>query len=469
MRLSLRAKGVTLAERDLDGPLLMPPVGTAVATRSALATVLDVIDDGGDTPDLLVGALPLVWWKRSSRSVEVAFLEVPAPPPFIYGDVAAMWERLLASSMPAVESVSLQARAPGRGRMDGNRLRPEAIPPAYAACRRMLGNWPEVETVATIWRPADMRGGREDLVETDRRAGSKPGIVTPRGMSIPDRVARRQRSSATWNSGRLAAACRSLVDAMNNPPPSWESPVVLARPIALVGERAAGQRSAVDPPVSSWPPIAQAALAAVLDARIALALAGEGSDHVPLSHIWRLYENWLVTAVVDALVPLLGPGREITEGSGWGWQWSDGPVLVRVHAQATIGAEPDTDLCGHPDGLVSVLSDLRPDVLVSVCERDGGQAILCVDAKRRIAATKMDASEVAGAASKYVWGIRSGTDPDTPIASTIIASSAPIPDMHDLHEARISTCFLLPSTGGEEFAALVTGRVAALIAGVRPG
>jgi len=448
---------------------MMTPEGTTVIGRSASVTSLEVGGVDDERPDLLVGAVPLVWWDRSDRAAAVSFMEVPPPEPFVSTDIEAMWTRLLDSSLPSLESVPLQGRVTGGARRDGYRLRSEAVPRALAACRRMLGDWPELEASSVIWRPVDMRGGREDLATTDRRAGARLGTVTSDGVAIPDRVARRHRSSIRWRSDRLAVACRTLAKALREVQLTPEDGVFLARPLDWVAERASSGGASLDPPVSSWPHAAQAAFGAVLNARIALAFEGAGSRHVPLSHIWRLYENWLVTRVEDALTGELGAGEEIQIGATTAQQWQAGSVLVRVHPQATIGRHVDRDFCGHPDGLVSVSSDLRPDVLVSVSDPAGVQAVVCVDAKRRIAQSAMDASEVAAAASKYVWGIRSGADLDElVVASTIVASSARLPDMHDEGRSRVSTRFLLPSAGVAEFDALVVAEVRRLVMSVQP-
>jgi hypothetical protein len=239
----------------------------------------------------------------------------------------------------------------------------------------------------------------------------------------------------------------------------------LTRPFVLAAEKSGGMR-AVDPPVSSWPPVAQSTLSAVLEARVALEAAREGSDRVPLSDVWRLYESWLATAVVAALRPLLGPGEPLRSEGSWGWQWTPGSTMVRVRAQPKIGSEADASLTGHSAGLLSVLGDLRPDVLITVCDPNAEQAVLCVEAKRRTAKTAMKASGVGEAAAKYAWGIRSGDDPDTPVASVIVASSAAVEAVHDEARARISSRFLLPSQGRADFDRRVRERVEGLLSAV---
>ncbi len=467
MRVSLRARGETVASEEIAGQLLILPTGMRVATRSGSEVVLELAKSGSEAPDLLVGEVPLVYGNPGSGSAEVAFVKVQPPSPFTAEDVEAMWDGLLETTLRTFSSSPGQGRREGPSPVFGDWLRPEAVPRAAGACRQLLTQWPSRESVTTIWTPPDIGGAPEDLVETDRRGGSKPGKLVG-GVRVPDRVARRHRSSGPWTSARLSAACHSLATAVERQLASGAGSADLVRPIRIVGERASAP-STVDPPTSSWPTSAKTTLMAVISARIALALGTERRDRVPLSRVWQLYESWLAIAVVEALHPLLGRGQETRNGSSWCWEWALDSRLVRVHPQATIGAKANGALAGHPDGLVSVLSDLVPDVLVTVCDPEGEQRALCVEAKRRTAKTEMIASEVAEAAAKYVWGIRSGADLDTPIASVILASSANLAGMHDVPRGRVSSCFVLPTQGREAFGKLVRQRVEALLAAVGAG
>lgn len=466
MRVSLRARGETVAEEELGGPLLIRPGGMRVVNGSGSGLVLELEGSGKEVPDMLVGEVPLVWWDPAERSVAVSFVKVRPPDPFVEEDIAEMWGRLVSTSLRGLTLPPGQGRAPGPRPTRGDWLRPEAVPHARSACRYLLAHWPEREKVTTIWSPADMRGAPEDLVETERRGGSRPGLEVG-SFLIPDKVAKRHRSTAPWASAQLAAACRSLVKAVEARLSSSAEAGALVRPIREVAERA-GVSRAVDPSRSSWPPIAREVFAAVLGAHVSLEMSTDPTGLVPLSNVWRLYESWLAITAADALKPVLGDGAELQDETGWGWEWIQGSVRVRVRAQAVIGAEADPDLAGHPDGLLSVLSNLKPDVLVTVCDPAGAQGVLCVEGKRRTAKTEMEASEVAAAGAKYAWGIRSGVDPTTPIASVIVASSAALSGMHDEEEGRVSTCFLLPSQGQKEFEALLTHRVKGLIAAVSP-
>jgi hypothetical protein len=406
--------------------------------------------------------VPLVFWDTVSRSIKVEFLEVPAPPPFESGDIQSMWKELLDFPLHLITSVAMQGRGTGSATTAGQPLASEALPRAISGCRRLLRRWPSKETRETIWRPADMQGGREDLRATDR-AGARQGGVKLGRKVIPDRVARRQRGSIPWTSPRLAGACRTLATYLEQARLDG-SERVLVTPLKLVSQCAAPAQAVPDPPLSSWPGNARTTFRAVIEALVGLAVADRGGLHVPLSDVWRIYENWIALRVLLVLEKRFGPVDPVGEGAVWSAEWNFDGIVVRLHSQREIGAPSDDKTAGHPDGLISVSSDLQPDVLISVTSADGDQALFCVDAKRRIAATEMDAGDVATAASKYIWGIRMADDPDVlPVETTLIVSSAGLAAVHDVERSRIFGLFALPSQGTEDFDSFIDEELKRLI------
>src|SRR5213076_1762856 len=131
---SLRVNHATVAVTELDGPLLVQPEGMRL-TKGDGGGVLELAEE---RPDLLVGEMPLVWWDRKKRSLEVSFLEVSPPPPFSTDDITVMWSQIVESSLAALPARPGQGRALGRARPAGSWLRPEAVPRALLACRRIL-------------------------------------------------------------------------------------------------------------------------------------------------------------------------------------------------------------------------------------------------------------------------------------------------------------------------------------------
>jgi hypothetical protein len=461
MRIELRAEGKLLATRELGGPLLLPPPGIVLAAKSPGVQVLEPLS-GPEAPDLLVGSLPLVWWDSGSGSVAVEFLDVPAPPPFDEADVESMWEALLASSLPLTPSVPLQGRGRGGAAAAGQDLRAEVLPPALSGCRRLLRRWPANERREIVWRPTDMRGGREDLRVTERIAARRGGMVTAQGV-IPDRIARRQRGSVPWTSARLAGACRTLSRSVREGGLEG-SAGILAGPLEMVAERALPLRRAPDPPLSSWPAEARATFRAVVEACVGLAVAGRGDAFVPLSDVWRMYESWIGLRALAALEGSYGPGNFIAGTAAWTCEWNLDGTTIRLHSQREIGAAPNALISGHSDSIISVSSNLRPDVLISVWNEVGDQALICIEAKRRVEPTSMRAADVAAAASKYLWGIRSASDPTSfPVDTAVVVSSAGLAAVHDIELSRIVGLSSLPSHGAEAFDDFVSSETARLV------
>ena len=320
-------------------------------------------------------------------------------------------------------------------------------------------SWPERDVTEIVWRAPEIRGGREDLRETDRSGARLAGIRRPGRSPIPDRIARRRGATAPWSSRRLATACVAFSRALRGA----VDVEIGARPLALVEQvsrRAAAQTHGPDGSISSWPHEAQAAYRAVLRVLVALAVAGVGNDRVPLCHVWRLYEAWVGVKTHEVLVERFGLGDPL-EAPWWAREWATATgACVRLHSQATVSRNADPLIaCGGP-GFVSVSSDLRPDGLIGLRSTHGSQALVCVDAKQRTSPTSMDRAGVAEAASKYLWGIRRADDMDRfGTVTTLVVSSAPVPNMYDPDRSRTDASFLLPSGGFATFREKLLGAV----------
>lgn len=424
--------------------------------------MLEPLRGFAEGPDLLVGSVPLVTWEPDLCSIAVESLDVPAPPPFEEDDIATMWKALLDFRTSLASSVASQGRDAGSAIAAGQPLATEALPRAISGCRRLIRRWPINESRETVWRPADMRGGREDLKATDR-LGARHGGVSNGLQVIPDRIARRQRGTIPWTSVRLSGACRTLAAYLREVGLDG-SGRALVQPLELVAERAAPVQRVPDPPLSSWPSQARSTFWAVIEALVGLAASGRGDAQVPLSDVWRIYESWIALRSLVVLEQRFGPVKPVGDGTAWSCEWDLGEIVVRLHSQREIGASPGGPDSGHPDGVISVSSDLRPDVLISVTSTVGDQALLCIDAKRRITATQLDAGDVATAASKYLWGIRIANDPGVlPVAKVLIVSSAGLAAVHDIERSRIFSLFALPSQGAEEFDQFVAEEVERLV------
>ena len=367
-----------------------------------------------------------------------------------------MWE----SGLLHFRFRSRTGRSPGKGERAaaaaGRGLDVRAVPAAISRLARLARSWPERDVTEIVWRSPEIRGGREDLRETDRSGARLAGIRRPGRSPIPDRIARRRGTTAPWSSRRLATACVAFDRALRK----TGDIEVGARPLALVDQvarRAAWQAHGPDGSISSWPHEVEAAYRAVLKALVALAAAGAGHDRVPLSP--RMAPIRGLGGRQDAR----GARRRVRTGGApkkrHGGRENGRQRLARVSA-STRRQRRDANFLiarGGP-GFASVSSDLRPDGLIGLRSPEGAQALVCVDAKQRTSLTAMDPAAVAEAASKYLWGIRHADDMDRfGTVTTLIASSAPVPEMYDPDRSRTDASFLLPSGGDGTFSGKLLG------------
>lgn len=470
MEVSLDVAGSTVATTQLGGPLFVAPEGTRLdKTRPEGALLRWAPAPGEIPPDVLVGSLPLIWWDRSTRTTRVDFLKVPPPEPFAADDLGLMWHSVLESSLPLAQSIPIQGRAHGHGVVSGTGFSVEALPAAVDLAGALLSEWPTRDSTQLIWRPPDAPGGREDAALTDRLGGRGLGTRGSTGTLIPDLVARRIGVSSEWGATNLAAVADALAaglaDRQVTHDDEMEQPIRLLEEVSIRANRAA---HGVAPPLSSWPHLAQTTYRAMLEALVSVSAAGSGVDSVPLCDLWRLYESWICLRTAEALSNGLGRGQ-VLDLPWWANEWVIDGVFVRLHAQATVGQIPDPRLCGHPNGVRSVSSNLRPDVLVAVWKPDGGQVFICVDAKQRTAETQMEASQVAATGSKYLWGIRDAVDVEAlPVATTLVASSAPVTPMHDPARSRIAPSWITPSRGDDTFESSLLRSVEEAISALAP-
>jgi len=455
MRVEFHARGECLAFAVLAGRLLLVPKGLK-ATPSGDGLVLEQAREDGGRLDLLVGDIPLVHADPETGLPVVSLLYVAPPPPFVQDDVRVMWSTLTSSPFPIPDSVPAQGRDAATAAPHDSGLEAPAVPAAVASVARLIRRWPDEETVDVVWRRTDIRGGREDAFATERGAGHRPGMIRD-GRAIPDMTARRRAAYTPWASRRLGAACTALaraVEASEPPGANAEVLTILHRARAL----ACSQPMAAERSISSWPSGAQSAYRTILAALVHITAASDGESLVPLCNFWRLYEAWIAVTSMSHLESSLGPGARVA-GSPWSRSWSvpDG-FEIKAHAQATVGREADQSLTGPGPGVISVSSDLRPDCLVVVVHTNGRVRLVCVDAKQRTSGTAMEAADVAAAASKYLWGLRSAQDRDQFVTTcTVIASSARVPRMHDSENSRIVATFTIPSGGGDRLREALLG------------
>ena len=104
MHVELRSCGRSVAAEDLPGPVLLVPEGL-IASSVDENLILDVPPRGTDgSPDILAGAVPLLFVDPKTYLPGVAFLDVAPPPPFVPSDVEQMWQSGLSSPIPMPDS-----------------------------------------------------------------------------------------------------------------------------------------------------------------------------------------------------------------------------------------------------------------------------------------------------------------------------------------------------------------------------
>jgi len=168
MKLVYRQGNVVCGEQEFVGDLVWVPPVLSVTYQSDGETVHASTAEG---PDLLVGRIDFVF-RTNTGTVRVGSLNVKPPAPFLENDVDVMWSSVLASVIPLAELNDHQgsAQAGELGNFNHSALI-WILEQVHAACLRILREWPQVESVESVWRPTGVVAGIEDLRETER-AGS---------------------------------------------------------------------------------------------------------------------------------------------------------------------------------------------------------------------------------------------------------------------------------------------------------
>jgi hypothetical protein len=421
---------------DLAAEPLLVPRELSQVSRSPGLLVLGPPQNADQlSADMVAGAVPLIYLHEGRP--QVAWLEIPPPPPLTFSDLKLMWKQVGDAGLPMPDSVPVQGRLPS-GSLDlHEQLLVDYLETAHELARGVLSNWPRLRASRTRWQHIELPGGREDPVLTARQGARYPGLKTPRG-DLPARSARRIGADPAWTSQTLAHAASRAVRHLRDA--EWlgtaEERRAVERPFLDVAARAAGDPARQDPPLSSWPTQARQLLELLLAiGAIASATADQSATNAPLCYMWRLYEAWIASEVLrgfdqrhEAIRTSLSTGRE---GCEWLATWDVPSGEVIVCSQLRVGgalANPGSRL---PVGIRSNTSALIPDVSVFFVGVERFSYVV-IDAKRR-SSISMAPDDVAEAASKYVWGLRiepsGGEEPRIDIDRAIIATTASAPTM----------------------------------------
>lgn len=444
--------GIRRIATEVQGEPVLLPAATRIVSRSIdnveIEPVGRVDDDG--MPDVLVGRLPVVTQVGHKLSAE--YIDLFPPPPFGETDVSHMWEALKASSVPIPDGVHPQGRLefadPSVLRSEG--LEPEFLPLAHSAARALAVDWPQTESVRQVWRPIDVVGGREDERGTEKRAGIFPAVLRQDGKRRPASTSRIVPSERSWRSSLLAAHAREVLRRLG----CLSNPIGhrILTPFQAIAERAHDPMGAPEQPLSTWPARASVALTALRALLSGIAQSDDGRASTPLCYLWRLYEAWVAVKMLNALATDDRLSQRVAPQRGRGDDWHavfDGPKgQVILVAQPVITDEQNRAESLEPAAIFSVSSRLKPDVIVAVEDRDSGTWFVDVyDAKKRIQA--MRSSDVAEAASKYVWGIRRI---DSQISNLVVRNATIVTTLDAgamySSDSRIDSLCAMPSESG---------------------
>jgi hypothetical protein len=434
---------------ELPGEPLLVPAGLRLVRLGLAHWRMEVDQTLIDSTDVLVGRIPILHRAQEGRLTDVTCLNISPPAPFAGNGVEAMWTDLGDNTWRQAlrPMVSPFGAVPG-----GSVIRSTSgieLPKLSKARRLAVGmcnSWPSIEDRETVWRPLEVRGGRVDVRATERGGHKASGGLHTNTQLIPERVARVRAIERPW-SGRMLSVVAEELAARTEPLEA--SLGLVSTPFRKLGQRAAQGGHNQHTSIASWPNSAQAVYHACLNALAEVINVGsvEG-DPAPMCELWRLYETWIGWCVLQALESRFGPPtvklNRGSRGASLRASWSK-PFSIDVLLQQTIGAR-SVRLTATTDEIISVSSDLRPDVMIVLGIGPERRAnLLVIDAKKRSVHTSMDAWELAEAGSKYVWGIRTNHRDQRPVSRAIIATTGPAAILHDPEHAQIKAITLLPT------------------------
>lgn len=376
-------------------------------------------------PDVLVGRIPVAGFPPHA-SPQIGYLTVPPPSPFSPDAVDRMWEDInyLPAGIPP--SVPTQGLGPFGARVHdlASTLHFTATLRAVQAARDVLARWPLRETRQPFYRATELPGGREDPLATSRSAGRTIPILRIQQRALPSHSWRWQGRLTNWTCRPISVAAQQLAIRLRQRPPYSDSGFSqrFLPPLHAVAYRSRPPRGVPDLPPASWPQQFRRLHTELTLALRAHQLSLDQSALAPLSHFWRLYEAWITARLYQELLMKLGPPTKI-EASGthaWSASWRLQGSHVSLYVQPVLTSTP---LTTGSLQLISVTSHLVPDALLTI-SNENEELLFIIDAKRREAPILRPA-DAAVAASKYLWGIRTATDPEKfPVNNVLLATTS---------------------------------------------
>lgn len=445
MKLVFRQGNVVRGEQEFAGDLVWLPPGLLVSHKSDGEAVVESTAEG---PDVLVGRIDFVF-RTDTGTVRVGSLNVKPPAPFLEDDVDVMWSSVLASVIPLAELNDYQgsAQAGELGNFNHSALI-WMLEQVNAACLQILREWPQMESVESVWRPTGVVAGIEDLRETERGGSRFSPISVETGQRLPSMTARRVHASEDWSCHALSSASAELMRLMMRMSVdddfNFES---VTHPLREVAWRAKPKNPVPDPPASSWPRSGRELFSLVRAALLGFGPDSSGATGPPMMDLWRLYETWLSVEVLEELSRLFGePGRvDVAEAKFQAFCWRPDQG-GRVHLIVEPSIEGSTDLGGilHTD-IYSCLGVLKPDVLLVITplKSEAPQALVALDAKKR-GVSGLTASELAEYGGKYIWNLRQAWGTNERTVQRVVMATPGKGLGVEYGESRLGSITLLP-------------------------
>jgi hypothetical protein len=408
---------------------------------------------GVELPDVPVGSLPIVTLNPNTGNIEIVPLSLPVPEPFDQVGIDEMWRSVV--DLPEAVRSGVRRRALWEGvtadrEYSDFELSVPSLPKVFELSKSLLHRWPQRESSENYWRPIEIAGGREDAHGTIRRL-DRAGAVAIGNRVMPRRSLRRRASTEDWQLPSLAAVVTELVRRIKAEPgladASGAGTLLLEEVAALSSSRATGS----EPLPSSWPWGLRTLYDLALEALAFSTPAGVGPTMAPLCHLWRLYEAWVSTQVINWVAgirgrsPDIGPGVA-APGNAWKAMWRDDNVVTEVWGQLQVSGNP-IELGDDPTlSIRSVTSQLVPDILVVVATPQSA-TLIAFDAKRT-SSLRLLPDEATTTASKYHWGLRAThANADVYLDKVVLVTCASPPTFFDNAKARTISVRARPVAG----------------------
>lgn len=400
-----------------------------------------------DSPDVLVGDIPVLF--ISPRGETISNLQLDPPLPFSRALVSRMRadvDRQL-GSIVGHDALGDHGELTSSGAQTANQLHVTVLAKALRLCSSMLRDWPTKSAPEVQWRRTGIPGGREDFKMTMRDPKKSRFYTSKSGNLYPERTARTISGAEPWTSKLLSAAATELYWRTRNRLHHDEEETVsnpLTEILSTISQHAKPKNREPSTPLATWPPIAVQVYIALRQAIAVLTPDRTGREnYLPATLLWRLYEHWIGGHLLPSGGAVKLKRHQPAAGLEWSARWEEDGIQRVLLAQPRIGAQLD-DFDGALFAPVrSITSLLIPDYFLQSKVGDEITTV-AIDCKRRLP-TGLGARDIAESGSKYVWGILvSQENHEQKLHQSCILTSSSNPPLMNDDTSLISALFAMP-------------------------